>query len=205
MKFCFNFYLGHLSKYPNKTSAQQTAAIDSEYKWMPACRAGCKLHTLHGLPAFVSPSGRASTSACSSAMKPLSSKDFTLYSTNSPAGPAANQAAGPAANQAAVATAVPASGPPPAVAYYSYYSNGTEEPACYEESEAERSDYSEPTDGAATDDGAADEYACEEYESEEYEAEEQSEYSPDENGATSDGADDEFWREEFAMENAYNF
>ena len=217
MKFCFNFYLGHLSKYPNKTSAQQTAAIDSEYKWMPACRAGCKLHTLHGLPAFVSPSGRVSTSACSSAMKPLSSKDFSLYqsgnsalySTEGPADQAANQAADqaavPAANQAAVPTAVPASGPPPAVAYYSYYSNGTEEPACYEESEADRSDYSEPTDGAATDDGAADEYACEEYESEEYEAEEQSEYSPDENGATSDGADDEFWREEFAMESAYNF
>ena len=107
MKFCFNFYLGHLSKYPNKTSAQQTAAIDSEYKWMPACKAGCKMHTLHGLPVFVSPSGRVSTSACSSAMKPLSSNDFSLYSTEGPADQAANQAAVPAANQAAAAAAAP--------------------------------------------------------------------------------------------------
>ena len=117
MKFCFNFYLGHLSKYPNKTSAQQTAAIDSEYKWMPACKAGCKMHTLHGLPVFVSPSGRVSTSACSSAMKPLSSNDFSLYSTEGPADQAANQAAVP----------------PPAVAYYSYSDYGDsqseEEPA----------------------------------------------------------------------------
>ena len=201
MRFCFNFYLAHRIKYPNKTAAEQVAAIDKEYSWLRACNASCKLHCP---PASAPPSGWASTST-SSAMKPLSSKDFSLYSTEGPADQAANQAAVPAANQAAVATAVPASGPPPAVAYYSYYSNGTEEPACYEESEAERSDYSEPTDGAATDDGAADEYACEEYESEEYEAEEQSEYSPDENGATSDGADDEFWREEFAMESAYDF
>jgi len=227
MKFCFNFYLGHLSKYPNKTSAQQTAAIDSEYKWMPACRAGCKLHTLLGLPAFVSPSGRVSTSACSSAMKPLSSKDFSLYqsgnsalySTEGPADQAANQAAVPAANQAAAAAAVP----PPAVAYYSYSdyegSQSEEEPASWEPEsdheppppppQPEAVEYSEDFNAgyeqALQDYGLHSEAAPEvesEAERSDYSATDYSEPDVSDGAASAADEDDEFWREEFAM---YNF
>ena len=201
MKFCFNFYLGHLSKYPNKTSAQQTAAIDSEYKWMPACRAGCKLHTLHGLPAFVSPS-----------------KDFSLYSTEGPADQAANQAAVPAANQAAAAAAVP----PPAVAYYSYSdyedSQSEEEPASWESEsdhelpppppQPEAVEYSEDFNAgyeqALQDYGLHPEVALEvesEAERSDYSTTDYSEPDVSDGAASAADEDDEFWRDEFAMSN----
>ena len=185
MKFCFNFYLGHLSKYPNKTSAQQTAAIDSEYKWMPACRAGCKLHTLHGLPADQAANlaavPAANQAAAAAAVPPPA---VAYYSYSDYEGSQSEEE--PASWEPESDHEPPPPPPQPEAVEYSEDFNAGYEQALQDyglhpeaapevESEAERSDYSttdysEPdvSDGAAS---AADE-------------------------------DDEFWREEFAM---YNF
>jgi len=216
MRFCFNFYLAHRIKYPNKTAAEQVAAIDKEYSWLRACNASCKLHCP---PASAPPSGWASTSTSSAMNAPLSSKDFSLYSTKGPADQAADQAAVPAANQAAAAAAVP----PPAVAYYSYSdyegSQSEEEPASWEPEsdheppppppQPEAVEYSEDFNAgyeqALQDYGLHSEAAPEvesEAERSDYSATDYSEPDVSDGAASAADEDDEFWREEFAM---YNF
>ena len=207
MRFCFNFYLAHRIKYPNKTAAEQVAAIDKEYSWLRACNASCKLHCP---PASAPPSGWASTSTSSAMNAPLSSKDFSLYSTKSPAGSAATQAA-PAA--AAVA------GPHPAVAHYSYSDYGdTDEESTSYESEPEQEELPPPPqvveysenynagyEQALQDYGLHPHQPQPEVESEaersDFSTTDYSEPDVSDGAASAADEDDESWRDEFAMSN----